>query len=156
MKIRLLTVGTKMPGWVQAGIEEYEKRCSRYLGFALVEVPMAKRAKTASIEQCVQKESDELLARVQPDDFVVALEVTGKTFTTEVLADRIDQFRAEGKNLSLLVGGPDGLGSECRQRANECWSLSALTLPHPLVRILVVEQLYRAASILQGHPYHRD
>lgn len=156
MKIKLLTVGTRMPTWVLAGFAEYEKRCARYLGLALVEVPMAKRSKTTSMEQCIQKESDELLSRLAADDFVVALEVTGKMQSTESLAERIAQFRAEGKNLSLLVGGPDGLGAACRARADECWSLSSLTLPHPLVRIIVIEQFYRVASILQGHPYHRQ
>ena len=156
MKIRLLTVGTRMPAWVQAGCAEYEKRCARYLGLTLVEVPMAKRSKTTSIEQCIQKESEDLLARVAPEDFVVALEVSGKSLSTEDLAMRIAEFRREGRNLALLVGGPDGLGEACGKRANESWSLSALTLPHPLVRILVTEQLYRVASILQGHPYHRD
>lgn len=156
MKIKLLTVGTRMPAWVQAGYTEYEKRCARYLGLALVEVPMAKRSKSTSIEQCVQKESDDLLSRVAPDDFVVALEVNGKMQSTETLAERIGYLRGQGKNLCLLVGGPDGLGQACRARANECWSLSPLTLPHPLVRIVLVEQFYRVASILQGHPYHRE
>lgn len=156
MKIKLLSVGTKMPAWVQAGCAEYEKRCARYLGLTLIEVPMAKRSKAGSIDQCIQKESDELLSRVAADDFTVALEVSGKMQSTEGLAERIAKFRAEGKNLSLLIGGPDGLGAACRERAEECWSLSALTLPHPLVRILVIEQLYRVASILQGHPYHRE
>ncbi len=156
MKIRLLTVGTKMPAWVQRGVEEYEKRCAQYLGFSLVEVPLARRSKSASVEQCVRKETEDLLALVRPDDFVVALEVSGRTFGTEALAERVAALRQEGRNLTLLVGGPDGLGADCRARANECWSLSALTLPHPLVRIVVTEQLYRVASILQGHPYHRE
>lgn len=156
MKIRLLTVGTKMPAWVQAGVTEYAKRCSQYLGFSIVEVPLAKRSKTTSVEQCRKKESDELLARVAAEDFVVALEVTGKSHSTESLAQRVADLRLQGRNLSLLVGGPDGLADDCRARADECWSLSALTLPHPLVRILLTEQLYRVASILQGHPYHRD
>lgn len=156
MKIKLLAVGTKMPSWVQSGVVEYEKRCARYLGLSLVEIPMARRTKIASVEKCIQKESDELLARLLPEDFVVALEVTGKMQTTEKLAERVAQFRLEGRNLSLLVGGPDGLGEACRKRADECWSLSMFTLPHPLVRILLIEQFYRVASILQGHPYHRD
>ena len=145
-----------MPAWVQTGYTEYEKRCARYLGLVLIEVPMAKRSKSTSIEQCVQKESDDLLSRIAPDDFVVALEVTGKMQTTEALAERIGNLRGEARNLSLLVGGPDGLGDACRARANECWSLSSLTLPHPLVRIVLAEQFYRVASILQGHPYHRE
>lgn len=156
MKIKLLAVGTKMPSWVQAGVGEYEKRCSRYLGLSLLEVPMAKRGKTVSTEQCIQKESEDLLARVQADDLVVALEVQGKSLSTEALADRLAEFRQQGRDVCLLVGGPDGLGAAVRERANEMWSLSALTLPHPLVRILLVEQLYRASSILQGHPYHRE
>lgn len=156
MKIKLLTVGTRMPAWVQAGYTEYEKRCACYLGLTLVEVPMAKRLKSTSIEQCIQKESDDLLSRIASDDFVVALEVTGRMQSTESLAERIGHFRSEARNLSLLVGGPDGLSDACRARANERWSLSPLTLPHPLVRIVLVEQFYRVASILQGHPYHRE
>lgn len=156
MKIRLLTVGTRMPAWVQSGIDEYAKRFAQYLGFSVVEIPLAKRGKSISVEQSIKKEADELLSCVRPDDFVVALEVNGKSLGTEALAQRIAALRLEGRNLTLLAGGPDGLGADCRARANECWSLSALTLPHPLVRILVTEQLYRVASILQGHPYHRE
>ncbi len=149
-------MGTKMPAWVQQGVAEYEKRIVVDLGFSIVEVALAHRSKTANIEQCIKKEGDALLAAVPEDDYLVALDVAGKPFDTETLAQRISDFRQVGQNLSLLVGGPDGLSRECLQRAAQSWSLSALTLPHPLVRILLTEQLYRASSILKGHPYHRS
>lgn len=156
MKVKIISVGTKMPRWVQEGVREYEKRIAVDIGFSIVEVPLAKRSKTVNIEQCIQKEGEALLARVRRDDFLIALDVVGKQFSTEDLAVRLEGFRREGHDLSLLVGGPDGLSNECLARARESWSLSALTLPHPLVRVLLTEQLYRACSILKGHPYHRS
>lgn len=156
MKVRMISVGTKMPRWVQDGVAEYKKRIEKELGFVIEEVPLAKRTKTQNIDQCIQKEGAALLSRVHKDDFVVALDVAGKSLDTKTLARRIAELRLDGINLSLLVGGPDGLSKECRTRADESWSLSALTLPHQLVRILVAEQLYRACSILKGHPYHRE
>lgn len=156
MKVRLFCVGTKMPEWVQQGVAEYEKRIAVDLGFSIVEVPLAQRSKNTNIERCMKKEGDALLAAVPQGDYLVALDVVGKPFDTETLAQRISDFRQQGQNLSLLVGGPDGLSKECLDRAQQSWSLSALTLPHPLVRILLTEQLYRASSILKGHPYHRS
>lgn len=145
-----------MPGWVQQGIAEYEKRIAADLGFSIVEVPLAQRSKNSNAQQWIKKEGDALLAAVPKDDYLVALDVAGKPFDTETLAERIAGFRNQGQNLSLMVGGPDGLSRECLDRAAQRWSLSALTFPHPLVRILLTEQLYRASSILKGHPYHRS
>lgn len=156
MKVRVLSVGTKMPAWVQEGVAQYEKRMQSDLDFSLIEIPMAKRSKKSNIDQCIQKESDALLAAIPSSDYVVALDVDGKSFSTESLARKIVKFRQEGDNLSLLVGGPDGLGASCLARSNERWSLSALTLPHPLVRVVITEQFYRAISIINGHPYHRS
>lgn len=156
MKVRVLSVGTKMPAWVQEGIAEYQKRLIADLDFTLVEIPMAKRTKTGSIEQCIQKESEALLAAIPTGDFVVALDVTGRSFSTEDLAAKIANFRQLGDNLTLLIGGPDGLGAACLNKASERWSLSALTFPHPLVRVMLTEQFYRAISIIKGHPYHRS
>ena len=156
MKVRVLSVGTKMPAWVQEGIAEYKKRMQGDLDFSLIEIPMAKRSKNNNIDQCVQKESDALLASIPSSDYVIALDVGGKSFSTEDLAEKIVKFRQEGDNLSLLVGGPDGLGAACLARSNERWSLSALTFPHPLVRVVITEQFYRAISIINGHPYHRS
>jgi len=156
VKVRLVCVGSKMPAWVQQGVAEYQKRIVADLGFSIVEVPLAQRGKSSNIEQSIRKEGSALLAAVSPDDYLVALDVAGKPFDTETLAQRISDFRLQGQNLSLLIGGPDGLSQECLDRAAQSWSLSALTLPHPLVRILLTEQLYRASSILKGHPYHRS
>lgn len=155
MKINLLSVGNRMPAWVEAGISEYSKRLPAEFAFGVTEVPLAKRGKGQDVEQAIRKESDALLARVRAQEHVVALEVGGKALSTEALAARLDAIRLDGRNLVLLVGGPDGLDDACLQRADEQWSLSALTLPHPLVRILVAEQIYRAWSILTAHPYHR-
>lgn len=156
MKTTLFSVGTKMPRWVQDGFHVYEKRIVRELGFASVEIPLTKRSKTQSIEQCVEKEATLLLSKIESSDYVIAFEVTGKSLDTPALAHRIQQFKNDGRNPSFIIGGPDGLADSVLQRANEHWSLSALTLPHPLVRILVAEQLYRAITLLAGHPYHRD
>lgn len=156
MKIRLISVGTKMPSWVAEGTAEYAKRIKRELGFSLEEIPLAKRSKSQTLEQSMMKEGDSMLARIGSDDLVVALDVKGQALSTADLAARLKHFKQEGRNVSLLIGGPDGLDPRCLQRSNEKWSLSALTMPHPLVRILITEQLYRAHSLLQGHPYHRE
>ena len=131
MKVRVLSVGTKMPAWVQEGIAEYQKRIVPDLDFSLIEIPMAKRTKNSNSEHYRKKESDALLASIPSGDYVVALDVAGKPFSTEDLAGKISDFRQNGDNLSLLIGGPDGLGTECLAKASERWSLSALTFPHP-------------------------
>ena len=155
MKINLLSVGTRMPAWVEAGVAEYSKRLPQDFSFSVTEVPLGMRSKGGDVAQAIRKESEALLSRVRAQDYVVALEVGGKVLNTEALAQRLDAIRMEGRHLALLVGGPDGLGAPCLERAKEKWSLSALTLPHPLVRILVAEQVYRAWSVLNAHPYHR-
>ncbi len=155
MRISMVSVGTKMPGWVQAGVDEYVKRIQSSLGFSLTEIPLAQRTKSSNISKCMQKEAEGILARIQSNDYVITLEVAGTHYSTEQIAERIAEFKTDGRNVVFLAGGPDGLNESCRARANEKWSLSKLTLPHPLIRILLVEQLYRANSILEGHPYHR-
>lgn len=156
MKVRVLSIGSKMPAWVQEGIAEYRKRMQGELEFSLIEIAMPKRGKTVNIDQCIQKESEALIAALPAGDHVVALDVEGKSFSTEDLADKIRGYRQQGQNLSLLIGGPDGLSPACLALAAERWSLSALTFPHPLVRIVITEQFYRAISIIKGHPYHRS
>lgn len=116
---------------------------------------MVPRPKNADIARCIQQEGDALLGKLTGREVAVALDERGATFTTQQLAERIERYRLEGQNLTLLVGGPDGLSDLCRDRVDAVWSLSSLTLPHPLVRIIVAEQCYRALSIIQGHPYHR-
>lgn len=155
MKINLLTVGSRMPAWVDEGVAEYVKRLPPEFALSVTDVPLGKRGKGQDVEQAMRREAEALLAKVRPQDHVVALEVTGARLSTEALAQRLDAIRMDGRNLVLLVGGPDGLGQSCLERADEKWSLSALTLPHPLVRILVAEQIYRAWTVLNAHPYHR-
>ena len=155
VKIRLLGIGTKMPAWVETGVAEYSKRLPPPFQFECVELPLIHRGKNADTARIVRQEGESLLSKIQSQDYVVALDVKGKALSTEKLAERLADIRDRGAQLSLLVGGPDGLSDECLSRADEKWSLSALTLPHPLVRIVVAEQIYRGWSVLAGHPYHR-
>jgi 23S rRNA (pseudouridine1915-N3)-methyltransferase len=144
-----------MPDWVERGFEEYAKRFPLSCRLELVETPAAKRTKNSVIEQLIEQEGEKLLATIKPGNQVIALEVKGQMWSTEQLAMHLKNWQSDGRNVDLLVGGPDGLSQKCLQKAETKWSLSPLTLPHPLVRILIAEQLYRATSILQNHPYHR-
>lgn len=155
MRLRLICVGQKMPGWVTEGFQEYTRRMPRELSVELVEVPMAHRGKNPDVPRLMQHEAEALLGATGHRDRVVALEVGGKAWSTEALAQQLENWQLEGQDISFLVGGPDGLHVSCRERADQQWSLSPLTLPHPLVRILLAEQLYRAWSITRNHPYHR-
>lgn len=155
MRLRLICVGQKMPGWVTEGFHEYTRRMPRELPVDLVEIPMAHRGKNPDIPRLMQQEAEAILAAAGDRDRVVALEVGGKAWSTETLARQLENWQLEGRDVSFLVGGPDGLHTSCRARADQQWSLSPLTLPHPLVRILLAEQLYRAWSITRNHPYHR-
>ena len=155
MKLNLLAVGTKMPAWVTDGYQEYAKRMPRECSIQLHEISPAKRGKSGSPSQWMREEGERILAAIPDGHHVVALDVQGKSWHTEELAEQLKSWMADGRDVSLIVGGPDGLTDECLQRANQRWSLSALTLPHPLVRIVLAEQLYRAWTVIQNHPYHR-
>jgi len=155
MRIRLITVGNKMPGWVTEGYEEYARRMPRDCAVELVELPLAPRGKSRSAAVAMEREAQAVQAAIGKGDRVIALEVKGRPWSTEQLARKMQDWRMSGANYSLLIGGPDGLAPECRALAESQWSLSPLTLPHPLVRILVIEQLYRAHTILHNHPYHK-
>jgi 23S rRNA (pseudouridine1915-N3)-methyltransferase len=154
VKILLVAVGSKMPAWVQAGCAEYGKRLPRDLTPQMVEIPLGARSKGATAE-AIRQEGDAILAAVPPAYTMVALDVRGKNWSTEQLADNLARWRMEGHNLAFVIGGPDGFSQACLDRAQERWSLSNLTLPHPLVRIVLLEQIYRAWTILQNHPYHK-
>ena len=155
MRVKLIAIGTKMPKWVTQGYDEYAKRLPRDFSLELVELPMAPRGKNTDIAKAIQKEGDAMLAAIPNGDKVIALEVLGKTWSTEQLAQQTESWRMDGYNISLLVGGPDGLDPRCTARADQAWSLSKLTLPHPMVRILLAEQIYRAWTLMNNHPYHR-
>lgn len=155
MKIKILSIGTKMPSWVNDGVAEYVKRLPKDMSFEMLELPLAARSKNADIKRLVLKETESLLSHIQPQDHVIALEVKGQNWSTEKLASNLEAWQMNGQNVTFLVGGPDGLGDACRERANQLWSLSALTLPHPVVRVILAEQIYRAWTVTQNHPYHR-
>ena len=155
MRIRLIAVGTRMPAWVEQGVAEYRKRLPAEMKWEVKEIPLAPRGKNTDLNRAVNLEGEKMLSALSESDHVVALEVGGKPWSTPQLADQLRDWLGSGQHLSLLVGGPDGLAATCQTRARQSWSLSPLTLPHPLVRVVVVEQLYRAWSILQHHPYHR-
>ncbi len=144
-----------MPAWVEDGVAEYRKRLPAEIQLDIRELPMAKRGKTTDIRRAIAQEGEALLAAVPKGDVVIALDVLGKAVSTESLAASLRQWQMEGDNISILVGGPDGLAAECLSAARQKWSLSAMTLPHPLVRVVFAEQLYRAWTILANHPYHR-
>lgn len=144
-----------MPAWVDQAYNDYAKRLPSDCALKLIEVPMPKRGKNTDIKRAKAKEAELILAAIPKNDKVIALEVTGQPWSTQKLASKLSDWRMSGDNFSLLVGGPDGLAQDCVQKANLLWSLSPLTLPHPLVRVLLAEQLYRAWTINQNHPYHR-
>lgn len=155
MRVRLITVGSKMPRWVEEGWHAYAKRMPPELQLELVEIPLSTRSKNADIARLIRQEGDLMLAKVQPGEAVVTLEVKGKAWSTEQLAVELDKWRNDARTVNLMVGGPEGLAQQVIERSDQKWSLSALTLPHPLVRILVGEQIYRAWTVLNGHPYHK-
>ncbi|GAA0621537.1 23S rRNA (pseudouridine(1915)-N(3))-methyltransferase RlmH [Halomonas beimenensis] len=155
MRVRLLAVGTRMPDWVTRGVEEYRKRLPRDFPLEVEEIAPGARGKNADTRRAVSQEAERIRARLRGDEHLVALEVGGKAWSTEQLARQAEDWRLEGRDVALLVGGPDGLDPSLSASADQHWSLSPLTLPHPLVRILLAEQLYRAWTLMVGHPYHR-
>ena len=155
MRIKLISVGSKMPGWVEEGYKEYSRRLGQDIRLELVEIPLNRRSKGADVKRLQEKEASQMLAAVGQGDLVVTMEIKGKAWSTEQLADKMGDWLHSGRNVSLLVGGPEGLHPGCMAQADLRWSLSPLTLPHPMVRVIVAEQVYRAWSILQNHPYHK-
>lgn len=156
MKIKIIAVGKRMPSWVTEAYDEYAKRLSHHFQLSLHEINLPTRGKNCDIAKLIGKEAEEILAFIEPADHVIALDERGKPWTTTQFARQIQHWQSEQTCVTFLIGGPDGLANICKQRAQVLCSLSALTLPHPLVRVVLIEQLYRAQSLLQGHPYHRD
>src|SRR5690606_1189097 len=155
MKIRLLAVGQKMPAWVTEGFNEYAGRMPPECRIDLVELPLALRTKSRPLERAVREEGERMLGALNGGEHLIALDVRGRTWSTEQLSTELAGWMHDGRDIALAVGGPDGLDDTVLARAERRWSLSPLTLPHPLVRVIVAEQLYRAMSILKNHPYHR-
>ncbi|WP_110021533.1 23S rRNA (pseudouridine(1915)-N(3))-methyltransferase RlmH [Pantoea ananatis] len=156
MKLQLVAVGTKMPDWVQTGFMEYLRRFPKDMPFELTEVPAGKRGKNADIKRILEKEGEAMLAATGKGNRIVTLDIPGQPWETPQLAQQLERWKQDGRDISLLIGGPEGLAPACKAAAEQSWSLSTLTLPHPLVRVLVAESLYRAWSITTNHPYHRE
>lgn len=156
MRIHLLSVGRRMPDWVNSAFADYQKRLPPECQLQLLEIEPARRGKSQSPAQARDAEAGRLLKAIPPGAQVIALDERGKSLTSAALARRMQGWLQDGRDVALLVGGADGLAESCRQRAEWHWSLSELTLPHAMVRVLLAEQLYRGWSILNNHPYHRD
>lgn len=155
MKIILIAVGKRVPDWIHTGFEQYRKRLPRGLNLTLTPIAPGDRG-SGDIKRAIADE-DRRMVRAIPDSAQpVALDENGRALSTRSLATYLESWQIDGRDCALLIGGPDGLGPESRSRAKMCWSLSACTLPHALVRVIVAEQLYRAHTLLSGHPYHRD
>jgi 23S rRNA (pseudouridine1915-N3)-methyltransferase len=155
MKVRLLTVSHKQPGWVLDGCADYERRLPREWGFQLVEVKPEPRTAGASTEKVQAAEGKRLREAAPKGALLVALDERGESWTTAKFAERLGRWQQEGRTVAFLVGGADGLDPELARTAACRLSLSPMTLPHGLVRVVFVEQLYRAATVLAGHPYHK-
>lgn len=155
MRVRLIAAGSRLPAWINAGYAEYAGRFGPGLRLELVEIATPRRGGKPDMARSLAAEGRRMLAAMAPRDFVVALDVSGSAMTTAELARWLAARLAGGRDLSLVIGGPEGLAPVVLARADYRWSLSPLTWPHGLVRVLVAEQLFRAWSLLQGHPYHR-
>jgi 23S rRNA (pseudouridine1915-N3)-methyltransferase len=155
MQLLVAAVGKRMPHWVEQAWSEYARRFPRGLSLELTEVPLARRGKNAAVQALRSTEGAALLAAAPAGFQRVALDERGKPWSTSELAGQMEQWMLEARGVVFMIGGPDGLPDECRSRADQVWSLGRLTLPHPLVRVIVAEQLYRAWSITQNLPYHR-
>lgn len=155
MNIHIISVGTRPPAWVETGFQDYCQRIPKEFQLKLIEIPTPKRTRSANLARLVQQEGELILKAVPNYSHIVALNVKGTPLSTPQLAEKLGYWNQQAQNISLLVGGPDGLSEQCLTKAHEQWSLSNLTFPHALVRVILAEQIYRAWSILAHHPYHR-
>jgi 23S rRNA (pseudouridine1915-N3)-methyltransferase len=155
MRLRIVALGHKMPAWVTEAVAEYTKRLPREFGFELVELKPTPRDRGLTVPQLLADEARRILASCEGSR-VVALDERGAAWTTRTLAERLDRWRAESTNVAFVIGSADGLDPGIKRKADTVLAVSAMTLPHGLVRIILAEQLYRAVSLNAGHPYHRE
>ena len=155
MKINIIAVGARMPAWVKEGYQEYIKRLPKHFPINLIEIPLRKRNKDTDMRRCIATEASRIIDAIPRDTYLIALDKTGENWSTLDLVKQLQFIQGQGQSLTFIVGGPDGLAESCRQRADKLWSLSALTFPHHLVKIILVEAIYRAWTIIAHHPYHR-
>ncbi len=155
MQLLVAAVGQRMPNWVNEAWTEYARRMPPSLSLSLREISMAKRSNNADTNRLTAVESKALYDAMPTRSRVIALDVRGQAWSTGKLALRLEQWMGEGRDVGFMIGGPDGIDTDVMQKADDRWSLGPLTLPHPLVRVVLAEQLYRAWTITQNHPYHR-
>ena len=156
MKIDLIAVGKRMPEWIETAVNEYTKRLPKNIQFKLVEISPAIRGKNNNAKNYKQKEQENIESALSSDSIIICLDERGKAITSQQLAVHLQTWNDEQQHISIIVGGADGLSDALKEKANQMWSLSKMTLPHGLVRVMIVEQLYRAWTITQNHPYHRE
>lgn len=156
MKINIIAIGKTMPRWVADGYNEYAKRLPKDYQLNLIEIGSLKRTKSANISNIIEHESKLILDAIPQGSISIALSEHGKQWHTNTLAKHLQDWHDNSIDISLLIGGPDGLAEECLAKAERIWSLSTLTLPHMLVRVIIAEQIYRAWTIINNHPYHRE
>lgn len=156
MHIRLIAVGDRQPGWVDDAFDNYSARFPREWKFRIDRIATARRSKNNKTQNAIDAECEQILTRIKTNEQVILLDERGKQLTSQALATRLLDWQADGRDLCFVIGGPDGVADGCRQRADTSWSLSDLTLPHGLARVLFAEQMYRAWSLQAGHPYHRE
>ena len=155
MHLEIIAVGQKMPEWVNHGFADYANRFSGDLTLGLSEIPLQKRANASQLASAQQKEAAQIRAALQGYDYIIILDIPGREHSSESLAKRLQHWQENCRRVALIIGGPEGIDPEIKALGKESWSLGKLTLPHPLVRIIVAEALYRAWSINRNHPYHR-
>jgi 23S rRNA (pseudouridine1915-N3)-methyltransferase len=155
VKINLIAIGNKMPGWVDTASDDFVKRLPAEIKINPILLPLIKRGKNPDIPRIIRDESRKILNAVPKDSQLVVLDVLGQAVTTMKLSGMLETWLQQGQDVSIIIGGPDGVSDELLSKATLKLSLSALTFPHPLVRIILLEQIYRAWSIISNHPYHR-
>lgn len=155
MKIRLLTIAHQSPQWIKEGYQDYIKRLPPSWPIEHITLPKVKYNKKTDIQRLLQLEGEKMLSLIKPHHHVIALDVQGSPVSTEQFATHLASWQQKGDPIVFLIGSAEGLAPACLKRANEKWSLSALTFPHLLVPLILAEQFYRAWSILHQHPYHR-
>lgn len=156
MKINIITIGKSRSTWVESGFAEYAKRMPKDYQLNLIEIQTIRRTMSANIKQIAYAETEKLVAAVPKNNLIVALDEHGREWTTIELSQKISTWHHEHQDISFLIGGPDGLDDIFLQNTKTIWSLAKLTLPHQLVRVIVAEQIYRAWTIINNHPYHRN
>jgi len=156
MRLSVFAIGTRMPAWVNDGVREYARRLPRQIQFSVEEITPGQRTARGHVTAARAQESAQLIKRAAPADLRIVLDEKGQPWTSTELAARLRDWLHHVPHVALMIGGPDGFADEVRDGADRLWSLSRLTLPHGLVRVVLAEQIYRAWTIVDGHPYHRE